>query len=183
MTPTTLDALRDALLLWCSDITGRDIVLANSGEGAKPRVPYCEVFITQYGNNFRPSNNLDALGTTESINATELFSVSINAYGDNPMQDVSKLAKSLYSAKRYLDLWQISGLGQIKTTQDLTALETGALKQRALLEFTIYAQVGNDFASDFVETVPIDVSVPDKNYNAVADGGTNPRAKAAICNP
>lgn len=182
MTPTTLENLRNAILSWVFDITGRELALANAGQGAKERSPYCEVFISQYTNDYRGSNTLSSDGLTETISSTQPYTIALNLYGNNPMQDAGKLARSLYSAKRYLDLWKVCGLSQIDSVQDLTALETGAMKQRALLEFIVNANMADDFVSDFFDSIPIEIDIPEKNYTVTADGGSNPRQKAAICN-
>lgn len=181
MNPTTLENLRDVLLQWCLDITGRVLVLANSGQGPKPSAPYVEVFLSSYDTPTFQVATLATDGLTETVKSNTLMSVQLDLYGNNPMQDASKLMRSLYSSQRFLDLWQISGLSGVDTVSDLTALETGAMKQRANLIFRIYCLLTDTFASDFAETVPITVDIPDLNSTEIVPGGENPGKKAAIC--
>lgn len=181
MIPTTLDNLRDVLLQWCFDITGRVLVLANSGQGPKPSEPYVEVFLSSYDTPTFQVAKLSGDGLTETVTSNTLMSVQLDLYGNNPMQDASKLMRSLFSSQRFLDLWQISGLSGVDTVSDLTAIETGAMKQRANLIFRVYCLLEDTFSSDFSETVPISVNIPEKNYTEIVPGGEDPGKKAPIC--
>lgn len=182
MNPTTLNEIRDALLLWANDITGREVLLANSGDGEapRPRNPYVEIFIEMFSNPATQVVTHSEDGLLETIKSNTLLTVTLDVYGNNPMQDTSKLMRSLYSARRYQDLWTICGLGGINEATDLTALERAALKQRAQISFTLYCILFDVFVSDFFTTVEIEVDVLDREVIDVI-GGEDPREKAAIC--
>ncbi len=182
MITTTLDELRDAILLWVQDISGREIVLANSGEGPRPRVPYVEVFIELFENPTSQVSTLSGDGLTETVTANIRATITLDVYGDNPMQVTSRLIRSLFSATRFLDLWQICGLGNVEDATDLTALQTGALKPRAQVRFHVYCAFSDDFVSSFFDVVNIEIDVVGKGTEDVV-GGQNPRQKAPICFP
>ncbi len=178
MTTTTLDELRDAVLAWVQNISGREIVLANSGEGAIPREPYVEVFIELFENPTSQASAISEDGLVETVTANVRATITLNIYGDNPMQAASRLARSLFSAGRYLDLWQVCGLGNVENATDLTALQTGALKPRAQMKFNVYSVFSDEFISSFFEHVKIKV---DGKESEDILGGDNPRQKAAVC--
>lgn len=182
MNPTTLNEIRDTLLTWANAITGREVLLANSGDGEapRPRNPYVEVFVEMFSNPATQVVTNSEDGLVETIRSNTLLTITLDVYGDNPMQDTSKLMRSLYSASRYLDLWKICGLGGINEATDLTALERAALKQRAQISFTLYCILFDVFASDFFTTVEIEVDILDREITDII-GGVNPRQKAAIC--
>ena len=182
MNPTTLNEIRDVLLTWANAITGRQVLLANSadGEAPRPRNPYVEIFVEMFSNPATQVVTHSEDGLLETIKSNTLLTVTLDVYGDNPMQDASKLMRSLYSASRYLDLWVICGLGGINDATDLTALERGALKQRSQISFTLYCILFDNFASDFFTTVELEVDVLDRG-TIDAVGGVNPRQKAGIC--
>lgn len=178
---TTITDLRDEFIAWVNSITSRPVVLANSGQGPKSRVSYGEIFISAYDAPTTQVITYSEDGETETVSSLDLLTIQINLYGDNPLRDASKLQHSLFSADRYLDLWQICGLSGITSIQDLTALETGAMKQRVLLEFRVYATLSDSVSADCIETVDIELDVPDYNFTETLAGGVDPHPMADIC--
>ena len=85
-TTTTFNDLRDAIMLWAQDITGRLMILANAGTGPKGNVPYILGFITLSEiPNFQNSTISDD-GLVETIRAISVVSVQLDFYGGNAMQ-------------------------------------------------------------------------------------------------
>lgn len=161
MNPVTFDELRDALLSWVADISGLVALLANSGDGEapRPRTPYVEVFIDS---NEVPTSQYESIdqdtGIVETVSAQTYLSVTLNVYGGNAMQVASRLCRSLYSAQRYVDLWKVCGLGGVESVVDLTALERGALKQRAEIKLMLYCVLYDTFDSDYFDSVPYSIT-------------------------
>lgn len=179
----TLDEVRDAFLLWARTITGRKVVLANTANSEFPklRVPYVEVFITSYENPTYQVSQLSEDGLTETVRAIIRQSIELNIYGGNAMQDASKLSRSLWTATRYLDLWKVCGLASVGVISDLSALETGAIKQRSNFIIQIYSTLLDTFAASFVDDLPVEISVDEKGFSKEYQGNENPREKDAVC--
>lgn len=178
---TTFDEMRDAILQWTLDITGRDLVLANSGEGPKPGVPYVEVYLTVQTSPNYQTDTISQDGLTETITAISSIACQLDLYGGDAMQDASKLCRSLKSARRWLDLWNIVGLQNIEALRDLTALETGTRKQRAQVVVNFTCCLSDNFSSDYFDQVPITIQDSDRIIDTDLPGGTNPHEKAPIC--
>lgn len=181
---TTLDAIRDAFLTWGNLITGRIAVLENNGEGPQPRNPYFTVFIESFTIPTWQVDTFQQATNEDKVTSVTLITININVYGGNAMQSASRLAHSLFASARYEDLWKICGLSGIENAQDMSFLETGSIKQRALLPIKIYANLVDDFDADFFDTVDLNVSAPDQDYSQDEVVGLNdpPNPKAAICN-
>lgn len=180
-TTTTFNEMRDTILQWCLDITGRDLVLANAGEGPKPGVPYVEVYLTVQESPNYQTDTLSVDGLTETITAVCSVACQLDLYGGDAMQDASKLCRSLKSARRWLDLWIIIGLQNIEALRDLTALETGTRKQRAQVVINFTCCLFNDFDSDYFDQLPITIQDSDGIIESDLPGGTNPNQKAPVC--
>ena len=161
----TFNEIQDVILTWIKGITLREVVLDHDGQSPKPRGAYATVIITPYTVSGNQDSILSEDGLTETIKTQNLISVGINFYGANAIQDASKLSHSLYSAKRYEDLWQIIGFGECKEIEDLTALETGAQKVRARLVINFHAQLTDTFDSDYFDQVDVTVNNEERNYS------------------
>lgn len=162
MNPTTLDEIRDAVIEWCTSITGRTVVLANTGQQARLNVPYIEVFIDNYDSPVFQKSTISDDGSKETIAANTFLSITLDIFGENSLQDASKLQRSLWSQKRFLDLWLICGLSSVENTIDLTSLQTGTRRQRGQFKFLVYCVLSNDFDSDTIETIELDLGVNDR---------------------
>ena len=171
---TTFKEMRTSILQWCLDVTGRELVLANSGEGPKPGSPYVEVYLTQLENPDYQTDTLSLDGLIETITSICTVSCQLDLYGGDAMQDASKLCRSLKSAKRWLDLWGIMGLQNIEALRDLTALETGTRKQRAQVVVNFVCCLSNDFDADYFDRIPINLEDSDGIIYEDLPGGTNP---------
>lgn len=178
---TTFNELRDTILTWCQDVTARDIVLANAGEGPKPGVPYVELFISGHTSPATQTASLSEDGTIETVYAMSMITAQFNFYGGNAMQDASRLLRSLDSSHRYLDLWKVCGLGRKDELRDLTFLEAASRKQRAEVLITFYCIFSDDFVGEYATSVPITLAVDDTIVATDLPGGQNPRQKAGIC--
>ena len=178
---TTFEEMRTTLLQWCLDITGRELVLANSGEGPKPGGPYVEVYLTVQESPNHQTNTLSIDGLTQTITAICSVACQLDLYGGDAMQDASKLCRSLWEDKRWVDLWVILGLQNIEALRDLTALETGTRKQRSQVVINFTCCLFNIFDSAFFDQVPITIQDSDGIIEEDLPGGTNPNEKAAIC--
>ncbi len=161
----TFNEIQDVILTWINGTTLREVVLDHDGQSPKPRGAYATVIISVYTVSGNQDSILSEDGLTETIKTQNLISVGINFYGGNAIQDASKLSHSLYSAKRYEDLWQIIGFGECKEVEDLTALETGAQKVRARLVINFHAQLTDAFDSDYFDQVDVTVKNEERNYS------------------
>ena len=159
---TTFDEIRDAVLSWCNEITGRTVVLANTGEQAQLNVESVEVFISQITAPTFEESVISEDGLTETIESNTFLRVQLDVFGGNAMQAASKLARSLWSQRRYLDLWTIVGLSKINETLDLTALLTGTRRARAQFSFDVYCILADDFESDFIEEIETTLVIEDR---------------------
>lgn len=178
---TTFNQIRDTVLQWVEDITGRALVLANAGEGPKPGVPYVEVYVTLAKSPSFQTSTLSEDGLTETIRAISTLDVQLDVYGGDAMQDASKLIRSLKSAQRWLDLWVICGLENVQELRDLSFLETASRKQRAQVVISLSCNLADDFVSGYAESVPIDLYDQDGLVEEGLPGGTDPRNKAPVC--
>lgn len=178
---TTFNEVRDTVLQLCIDITGREVVLANAGEGPKPSVPYVEVYVTLAKSPNFQTNTLSEDGLTETIRAVSVLEARLDFYGGDAMQDASKLLRSLKSAQRERDLLLVCGHANTQDLRDLTFLETGSRKQRAQVVISLSCNLADSFDADFANRVSIDLYNQDGLVEEDLPGGANPRAKAAIC--
>lgn len=178
---TTFNELRDTILTWCQDITTRDIVLANAGEGPKPGVPYIELMLNVHNTPTSQTESLSEDGDVETVYAMSSVTAQLNFFGGNAMQDASRLIRSLKSGRRFLDLWTICGLGSVQELRDLTFLETASRKQRAEVLILFYCIFSDDFVGEYADSVPITVLVDDTEVATELPGGENPRQKSNIC--
>jgi len=153
--PTTIDAIRTAVLQWVRDVTGRSIVLRYDSELHKPTNPYVEVFIDQTPSGGGRTLRLEIVDDepVEVVSTLSLISVTLNVFGGDAMDAAYRIRNSVYATDRYLDIYQILGLAAIESLRDLTALETGHFKQRAELIITFYARVDDTFKSGYYDTV------------------------------
>ena len=178
---TTFDEMRDTILTWCKDITARDIVLANAGEGPKPGVPYVELMLTSHTSPASQTSYLSDDGLTETVYAMSSVVAQLNFFGGNAMQAASRLLRSLDSSARFLDLWKICGLGRKDDVRDLTFLEAASRKQRAEVTIMFYCIFSDAFEGEYATSVPITLGVGDNTVAEDLPGGENPRQKASIC--
>lgn len=163
---TDIRALRKAIGQWAFNVVDansntREVVLANSGQAAQLRVPNIVTMLSEDKKLGFPDTKLSEDGLTYTVTHTSQIRVQLEVYGgdkdNSAMQDASLLMNSLYDPARYLDLWLICGLMNIETIQDLTALETGVMKQRAQCVFHIIAELSDAFVSDSFDTIETDV--------------------------
>lgn len=178
---TTFNTVRDDILQWIEDITSRPSLLANQSQSVSLDVPYIEMQLTQ--NDIPDSQNISLSqdGLTETISSEILITCVLNVYGGAAMQDALKLSRSLHSSARYEDLWQSLGLGGIGTVQDLTALETGEMKDRAQMEISFYATMSESFTSDYIDNIDITVQEEINPFSETFNGGSNPHPIPGGC--
>ena len=156
--PTTIDAARTALLAWCRDVTGREIVLQYDSEMPKPTSPFVEIFVEATA---LPNGRVLTLaedGLSETISTLTLITTTLNFLGGDAMDSAGNLRNSLYATERYLDIYKILGYGEVVSLQDLSFLETGHFKQRAELRVTFYARLENTYISSYYDTVETTVN-------------------------
>ena len=161
----TFNEIQDVILTWINDTTLREVVLDHNGQSPKPRGAYTTVIIKPCTVSGNQDSILSEDGLTETIKTQNLISVEINFYGANAIQDASKLSHSLYSTKRYEDLWKFIGYGECKEIEDLTALETGAQKVRARILINFHAQLTDTFDSDYFDRIDITVNNKERYYS------------------
>lgn len=178
---TTFDDLRDAILTWCADITGREIVLANAGEGPKPGAPYVELLLSSHTSPASQTAYLSEDGEIETVYAMSTVTATINLYGANAMQAASRLLRSLDSSHRYLDLWKICGLVRKEEARDLTFLEAASRKQRAEVILTFSCIFSDEFVGEYATSMPITLVADDTTVAEDLPGGENPRQPSTIC--
>jgi hypothetical protein len=178
---TTFNELRDTILTWCNDVTARDIVLANAGEGPKPGTPYIELTISAHDTPTSQTESLSEDGEVETVYAMSSVTAQLNFFGGNAMQDASRLIRSLKSGRRFLDLWKICGLGKVQNLRDLTFLETASRKQRAEVEILFYCVLSDEFVGEYADSVPITLVADNNTVVTDLPGGENPRQKSNIC--
>lgn len=169
MATTNYRELRNVIGQWCFDVTGRVMRIAGSGEIDQPGVPYAVVWLNQDSFVGYPKKQLSEDGLIHTVTRTARFSVKIDVYGGDAdksaMQDASLLQNALFNPVLFQDsggapqknLWEICGLQSIESLDDLSALETGIIKQRAQLSFSIMAELSDSFASDYYDKVEVDV--------------------------
>lgn len=178
---TTFNELRDTILTWCQDVTAREIVLANAGEGPKPGTPYIELVMSSHDTPTSQTEYLSEDGEIETVYAMSAVTATLNFFGGNAMQDASRLLRSLKSSRRFLDLWKICGLGKAQNLRDLTFLETASRKQRAEVEVLFYCVLSDEFAGEYATSVPITLFADNNTVATDLPGGENPRQKSDIC--
>lgn len=170
MATTNYRELRNAIGQWCFDVTGRAMGISGSGEAAQPRSPYIIVIVSQDDFIGYPKRQVSEDGLTYTVTRTASFRVQIDIYGgddkdDSAMQDGSLLMNSLYNPVLFQDsganpqknLWEICGLINIEQMSDLSALETGLIKQRAQVVFNVVAEMSDSFTSDYYNKVEVDI--------------------------
>lgn len=170
MATTNYRELRNAIGEWCFGVTGRVIVISGSGETDQPGVPYVAVMLAQDSVAGYPKRALSQDGLTYTVTRTARMRVQIDVYGgadkdNSAMEDASALENALYNPALFEDstpapiknLWEICGLMSIESINDLSALETGIIKQRAQLVFNIVAEFENSVTSDFYDKTEVDI--------------------------
>lgn len=160
---TTIENIRDAFISWANTITGRLAVLSNDGEMGRPRVPYFTIFVNNYDNPLSVKRFFNLETNKEEITSLNNLQIDINIFGNNPLQDSSKLVHSLYASNRYKDLWKVCGLLNAPSVTDLSFLETGAFKQRCLLVININASLYDEFDFDYFEDVALEIDTINPN--------------------
>lgn len=169
MATTNYRELRSAISRWCLNATGRVMVISGSGEADQPGVPYVALMLAQDSVAGYPKRELSQDGLTYTVTRTARMRVQIDVYGGDPdksaMEDASLLENALYNPALFEDsgvapqknLWEICGLMSIESINDLSALETGIIKQRAQLVFNIVAEFENSVTSDFYDKTEVDI--------------------------
>ena len=174
MLTTTISTLNDTIYDWIfSVLPGRECIIKNNVDDAAPNRPYVMFSLTNDQTFSKPvieRVHEPNETVTESIYFRNLFTVSIQVVGnDGPdhscLADINLLAASIWSQQRYLDLWQISGLGGISIQpQNITSAAYGVNRTRWQMEFTLYANTRAD---------TVDVDYMDKVPTEIIDGGND----------
>ena len=170
----TFNDVENKILDWIFNITGREIILAHDGQGFKQRNPYALVWLKTYNVPNFQKRTLSTDGLTETIKTWTQVKVDLSLYGGNALQDASLLSHSLYSAKRYQDLYKIMGLGSVSDLNDLTALETGAMKTRIDMTVTFNTELEDSFTSDYFESIDVTINEETKPYSETIHVDSNP---------
>lgn len=171
MATTNYRELRSAISRWCLNATGRVMIISGSGEGDQPGVAYAVVMLAQDSVAGYPKTELSEDGLTYTVTRTTRMRVQIDVYGGDPdksaMEDASLLQNALYNPALFQDsdvapeknLWEICGLLNFESINDLSALETGIIKQRAQLVFNIVAEFENSVTSDSYDKTEVDIKL------------------------
>lgn len=188
---TNYRELRNAIGQWCFNTTGRTMRIAGSGEVEQPRVPYAVIWINEDASQGYPRTELSDDGLSYSVIHTAQYRIQVDVYGGtqdkSAMQDASLLRNSLYNpilfedsqSGQYKNLWEICGLLNTESINDLSALETGIIKQRAQFVFNILAEMEDTFTSDYFDKVEVNIkrSQPDMDIETITvDANEQPPA-------
>lgn len=136
MTPTTLEALQTQLVAWAAGISGRDVVVDDEG-GPPPAASFVALSLRRC----TPIEHDRVVVSREAENVRTLYQLRwrVTLFGGAALADASRLRASLWSARRWWDLWALAGLGAVSSLQNLSALETGRLRARAEFQLTLHA--------------------------------------------
>lgn len=171
---TTLKELEDAIYDWLLLATGREIVSGGYDEMQGSSVPSIAFEIKNINNHDHPTRSLSVDGLTESIEQSAEIKIKIVVLGGSAMQAINRVIASTWSATRSFDLWKICGLGGFTPPIDLTALETGALRQRWESTLTLYATIGEDFTGEYFESYKLTVNETDLKQIHLKDQPVDP---------
>ncbi len=172
---TSFSALRRQILNWAASVIPTyTVLLANTGEGARPDGNYIIVFLREGTSPGVQVNNLSEDGDTETIMAYTPFTCTLDIYGGNAMQVGNRLERSLKSAMRELDLWTVCGLSNINPKMDLTNTIAGSRKQRCLVTLKMNAILSDTFDASAVESMPIEIQASDDTINVEFDSNVPP---------
>ena len=85
--------------------------------------------------------------------------------GGNAMADATTFGLSLRQSQRLFDLWRLCGLSGIGRFQDLSAVETGAFRQRVQTRLSLFTAVDLTAPLELIETSVIQVREAAKEYD------------------
>lgn len=156
-TATTLKALSDALGRMLLTVRST-LVVGRVGEVSVPATP----FIMYAVDTFTPQgftvteiagDKPDETQTVQSRATPVTFVVEV--IGGEAAQDAWACCAVLRQSQRWLDLWGISGLAGVSDPINLSALETGTMRQRWQLRITLFATLELTNAAEVIEQVTI----------------------------
>ena len=162
---TTFEQIKDTLAAWINLVVGRQIVLANEGEDARPRSPYVEIFLQSNAADTQPISVFSEDGLTQTISGRVLITVDLNVVGGQALRDANNLWYSLYAQERDLDLNLTLGLGGASEIRDLSFLETGSRKQRVNFQVTFYAVTSFVSNTSCIESIDVTICEGSSGYS------------------
>lgn len=166
MTPTTLEALQATVVAWCGAVTGRETIVEDEG-GPPPAAPYLSLSIRSCTPLQRDRIEVDRQDETISTLHRVVFRLALS--GGQAMSDAARLRASLWSARRWRDLWTMAGLGAVTAIHNLSALETGRIRARAEFQLTLHAVIASASSPEYFTTQRIDLYETDQGRVATVD--------------
>lgn len=143
---------------------GREIVQGRIGEDGAPASPYV---MWRLDGLELPDFTVTHTDTGDQViiaSNTPLEFV-LDWVGGNAMADATTFGLSLRQSQRLFDLWRLCGLSGIGRFQDLSAVETGAFRQRVQTRLSLFTAVDLTAPLELIETSVIQVREAAKGYD------------------
>lgn len=152
---------------------GRVVVQGRIGEAGAPASPY--VMWSMDAIDLPDFTVTDVDGVEQVIVATNTpLEFVLDWVGGAAMADAALFGLSLRQSQRLFDLWRLCGLSGIGRIQNLSALETGAFRQRVQTRLSLFTAVELTAPLELIETSVIQVREAakelDETINVTAQG-------------
>lgn len=143
---------------------GRVVVQGRIGEDGAPPSPYVMWRLDALELPDFTVTNID--GDDQVIIATNTpLEFLLDWVGGTAMADAALFSLSLRQSQRLFDLWRLCGLSGIGRLQDLSAVETGAFRQRVQARLSLFTAVDLTAPLELIETSVIQVREAAKGYD------------------
>ena len=145
-------------------LPGRMMIEGNVGEGAAPSVPACIWRLTSIEPDDFP--RVEYVGDDQLLHSVTPLTFRVTCLGGPDTIDACfRVAAGLRLSQRTSDLFKVCGFWGTQPVTDLSALETGTMRQRAEMLVVLSADITMTSPREWMDQVDLRVEAPAKAFD------------------